>query len=154
MRSKLSQLLFIALDRSFSMESIYFFERGLRGNRSQTYPYMLSAKQGIIWYHFYKVFGMTRSGIEPTTSRLRGESFYQYATIAVYFLTTTIKPRLLFSHAGLVSSGLSISSIQLYFHYVMRITSYAYTARNEEKKQLIGKIIWLKEKHKLPPFAL
>jgi len=43
---------------------------GLREERSQTYPYMLSAKQGSIWYHFCNVFGMTQSGIEPTTSRL------------------------------------------------------------------------------------
>ena len=50
-----------------------FFERGLRGDGSQTCPYMLGDKQGSIWYHFYNVFGMTRSGIEPTTSRLRGE---------------------------------------------------------------------------------
>jgi len=35
---------------------------------------MLSAKQGSIWYHFYHVFGMTRSGIEPTTSRSRGDT--------------------------------------------------------------------------------
>jgi len=49
-----------------------FFERGLRGERSQTCPHMLSAKQGRIWYHFYNVFGMTRSGIEPTNSRSRG----------------------------------------------------------------------------------
>ena len=27
---------------------------------------MLSAKQKNIWFHFYNVFGMTRSGIEPT----------------------------------------------------------------------------------------
>ena len=31
---------------------------------------MLSAKQEIRWYHF--VFGMTRSGIEPATSRSQG----------------------------------------------------------------------------------
>jgi len=29
---------------------------------------MLSAKQGSIWFHFHNIFGMTRSGIEPTTS--------------------------------------------------------------------------------------
>ena len=49
------------------------FERGLSGEKSQTYPYILSAKQGIIWYYFHNVFRMTRSGIEPMTSRLRGE---------------------------------------------------------------------------------
>jgi len=64
LRNKLSQLILITLDRSFQMVSISLFERGLRGERSQTYPFMLSAKQGSIWYHFYNVFGMTRSGIE------------------------------------------------------------------------------------------
>ena len=34
-------------------------------SRSQTCPYMLSAKQGNIWYHFHNVFSVTRSGIEP-----------------------------------------------------------------------------------------
>ena len=62
-----------------------FFERGLRGERRQTCPYMLSAKQGSIWYHFYNVFGMTRSGIEPTTSRSRGERSNHWAT-AAYFM--------------------------------------------------------------------
>ena len=65
-----------------------FFERGLRGERSQTCPYMLSAKQGSIWYHFYKVFGMTRSGIEPTTSRSRGERSNHWATAAVNIFST------------------------------------------------------------------
>ena len=73
LRNKLSQLILITLDRSFRMVSISFFERGLRGERSQTSPYMLSAKQGSIWYHFYYVFGMMRSGMEPTTSRSQGE---------------------------------------------------------------------------------
>jgi len=36
---------------------------------------MLSTKQWIIWYHFYNVFGMTQSGIEPTTSSSWGECF-------------------------------------------------------------------------------
>ena len=49
------------------------FKRGLRGEISQTYPYMLSAKQGCISCHFYNVFGMTRLGIEPTASRSRSE---------------------------------------------------------------------------------
>ena len=40
-------------------------KQGLRGERSQTYPYMLSAKQGSIRYHFYNVFGMMRLGIDP-----------------------------------------------------------------------------------------
>ena len=29
---------------------------------------MLSAKQGTHWYHFYNVFGMTRPGIDPTST--------------------------------------------------------------------------------------
>jgi len=41
-----------------------------RFERSQTYSYMLSAKQGSIWYHFYNVFGMTQSGTEPSTCAL------------------------------------------------------------------------------------
>ena len=47
--------------------------------------YILSAKQGSIWYHFYNVFGMTRSGIEPTTSRSRGERSNHWATAAVKY---------------------------------------------------------------------
>ena len=43
---------------------------------------MLRAKQGSIWYHFYNVFGMTRSGIEPTTSRSQGERSNHKATAA------------------------------------------------------------------------
>ena len=34
---------------------------------------MLSAKQGSHWYHYFKVFGMTWPGIEPTTSRFPGK---------------------------------------------------------------------------------
>ena len=56
----------ITVDRLFRMESI--FTGCLRGERSQTCPYMLSAKQESICYHF-NVFGIARSGIEPTTSR-------------------------------------------------------------------------------------
>jgi len=83
LRNKLSQLILITLDCSFQMVSISFFERGLRGERSQTCPYMLNAKQGIIWYHFYNVFGMTRSGIEPTTSRSLGKRSNHWATAVV-----------------------------------------------------------------------
>ena len=73
--ANLFQLIFITLARSFLMESISFFERCLRGGeRNQTYPYMLSFKQRSIYYHFYNVFGMTRSGIEPTTSPSQDES--------------------------------------------------------------------------------
>jgi len=57
----------------FPDETHLVFERCLRGERGQTYPYMLSAKQGSIWYHFYNFFGMTRSGIEPTTSGSRAK---------------------------------------------------------------------------------
>jgi len=38
-----------------------------------SFSYMLSDKQGSIWYHFYNVFSMTRSGLAPTTYRSRGE---------------------------------------------------------------------------------
>ena len=38
---------------------------------------MLSAKQGSHWYHF--VFGMTRPGIESTTSRFRSARSNHYA---------------------------------------------------------------------------
>jgi len=65
------------------MVFISVFERGLRGERSQTCPYMLSAKKGSIWYHFYNVFGMTRSEIETTTSRSRGERSNHSAIAAV-----------------------------------------------------------------------
>jgi len=71
LRSKLSQLILIILDHSFQMESISFCERGLRGEISHSY--MLSSKQGSIWYHFYNVFGMMQSGIEPTTIHSQGE---------------------------------------------------------------------------------
>jgi len=43
--------------------------------RIQTFPYLLSAQQGRICYHFYNVFGIARSEIEPKTSRSRGERF-------------------------------------------------------------------------------
>jgi len=44
------ELILITLTRSFLMESIHLiFERGLREEKSQTYPFMLSAKQGSIW---------------------------------------------------------------------------------------------------------
>ena len=53
------------------MESISFCERGLKGEICHSY--MLSSKQGSIWYHFYNVFGMMQSGIEPTTIHSQGE---------------------------------------------------------------------------------
>jgi len=71
LRSKLSQLILITLDHSFQMESISFCERGLRGEISHSY--MLSSKQGSIWYYFYNVFGMMQSGIKPTTIHSQGE---------------------------------------------------------------------------------
>ena len=49
------------------------FQWGLRGESSQTYLFILNAKQGSIGYHFYNVFGMTWSGIEPTTSCSQGK---------------------------------------------------------------------------------
>jgi len=51
------------------MKFISCFERGLRGKRINAYPCMLSVKLGSIGYPFYNAFGMTRSGIEPMTSR-------------------------------------------------------------------------------------
>ena len=44
MWNKLSQPILITFDRSFQMVSNSFFERGLRGERNQTCPYMLKAK--------------------------------------------------------------------------------------------------------------
>ena len=82
MRSKLSQHILIALDRSFQMESISFLTRFERREKPDLSLNMLSAKQGSILYHFYKVFGMMRSRIEPTTSCLRGECSNHWATIA------------------------------------------------------------------------
>jgi len=43
--------------------SSHFFKQGLRGERSQTYPYMLRAKQGSIWF-----LAWHGRGIEPSTS--------------------------------------------------------------------------------------
>jgi len=57
------------------------FERRLREERSQTYPYLLNSEQGSIW-HQNKVFGMTRSVIEHTNSRTRGERYTHWATWA------------------------------------------------------------------------
>ena len=73
---------FIALDRSFQMKSISLFWTSFERRESQTYPHKLNATQGNIWYHFYNVFGMTWSGIEPTTSRLRGERSNLWTTAA------------------------------------------------------------------------
>jgi len=52
------------------------FEQGLGGETSQTCPYMLSAKQGCIWYHFYDAFGMTRSGIDTHNLQFTGQTLY------------------------------------------------------------------------------
>ena len=42
--------------------SITFFVLSLLFRKSQYFPFLtLSAKQGNYWYHFYNVFGMTRS---------------------------------------------------------------------------------------------
>ena len=43
---------------------------------------MLRAKQWSIFHYFYNAFDMTRSGIEPTTSRSRGERSNHWATAA------------------------------------------------------------------------
>jgi len=50
------------------METIYFLTRFERKEKPDL-PYMLGAKQESIWYHFYNVFGVTRSGIELSISR-------------------------------------------------------------------------------------
>ena len=69
-------LILISQDRKFQMDSIHLFEQGLIGKSNQTYPFMLSAKQGIIWYHFYDVLGMTQSKIKPRTSPSQGELYH------------------------------------------------------------------------------
>ena len=77
------------------MVSASFLNAVLRGERSQICPYMLSAKQGSIWYRFYNVFGMTRSGIEHTTSRSRGERSNHRATAATF--GSMVKPILYYA---------------------------------------------------------
>ena len=84
----------ITLDISFQMVSI-FVVVVFRGERSQTCPYMLIAKQGSIWYHFYNVVGMAQSGIESATSRSRGkrslgETFNHRATAEVLFYVNAL----------------------------------------------------------------
>ena len=44
--------------------------------------YMLSAKQGSIWYNFYNVFGMKRSGFEPTIPHSQGRMLYHWTIVA------------------------------------------------------------------------
>jgi len=51
---------------------------------------ILRAKHGSIWYHF---FDMTRSGIEHTTSRLRGERSNQWATAAYVLYLSLVGTR-------------------------------------------------------------
>jgi len=50
--------LYIPLD-THSLWSPFHVLNEAREDKSQTFAYMLSAKQGSIWYHFYNVFGMT-----------------------------------------------------------------------------------------------
>jgi len=50
-----------------------FIERGLREQDRQAYSFMLSAKQGSIWYQFNVAIGVTWSVIEPTPTRLPSE---------------------------------------------------------------------------------
>ena len=69
LQSKLSQLILITFDRSCQMESVSFFERGLRGERSKTYPYMMSAKQGSTWYHLWYDAVWDRTHDLPLTKR-------------------------------------------------------------------------------------
>jgi len=78
LRNKLSQLILIILDSGWNPSHLFrtrFERREMPG---------LSAKQGSIWYHF-NVFGMTRSGIKPTTTRSRGErSHHRVTTILIH----------------------------------------------------------------------
>ena len=48
-------------------------------------PLMLSAKQGGIGYHFYRVFGMTRPGARTPNLPVSGRTLYHKATEPVYF---------------------------------------------------------------------
>jgi len=43
----------------------YYFEQGLRGKISQNLPYMLSAKQGSIWYNFIMSLVWSGQGSNP-----------------------------------------------------------------------------------------
>ena len=89
----LIQTYLFKVDCEASYSNLYYRSRQLipdeisshRFKRSQSYPYMLCAKHGSIWYLFCNVCGMTRSGIEPTTSRLRGERSNHLATAAASF---------------------------------------------------------------------
>ena len=71
----LKQLILITLDRSL-------FERGLRGERSQTFSYMLNAKQGSIWYHVYKKIWYDAVGDRNHDLPLTGRTLYHWATAA------------------------------------------------------------------------
>jgi len=86
-----SKLILIILNHSFQMESISsFFNRGLRGQRSQTFPYMLSAKQGSTWYHFKNVFGMMRRGSNPRPpTHTAKRRLYHWATAALVTFQAT-----------------------------------------------------------------
>jgi len=64
---------YINPSRSLIPYAVHLILTTFEREESQTYPYKLSSKQGKIWYHFYNVVGMTRLGIDPTTSRSRGE---------------------------------------------------------------------------------
>ena len=56
----------------------------MREYRSQTYPYMLSAKQGSIWYHFHKYLDMTQSEFRTHNLPLTGRTLYHWADAAVF----------------------------------------------------------------------
>ena len=51
------------------MESISYFLKKVSEREAILIYFTLSAKQGIIDFRLYNVFGMTQSEIEPTTSR-------------------------------------------------------------------------------------
>ena len=66
----------ITLDRLLQMESISFFKRGLRGERSQTCPYMLSAQQGSIWYQYIMFLVWRSRGSNPPPHKFTGRTLY------------------------------------------------------------------------------
>jgi len=69
MQSTLSQLIFINLDFSFQMESIFFFLT--RFERWEARP--IRIKQESISCHFWNFFSMMRPGFKPTTYLSQGK---------------------------------------------------------------------------------
>ena len=87
--------------RSFLMESISFVKQGLGRERSSTYPYSLSTKQGSVWYHFLHSFWYNmvrnrahhsclwgkRSSTEPLMRLYR---YYSWGVLYLYLLRNPI----------------------------------------------------------------